>query len=156
MTITVYSYTIYHSPNAYLGTVLLRRAIIGLPDVQLVRRPICVPRVRGLMIAEMLRGKENRNVGSYLREDCRRWADRFTISFVYPDPESSTSAPSAGYSPPMIARNCRPAPFTRPIPKDATCSIRLCSKPPGSRGSTSTSLKPFGGPYSARASTPTI
>jgi 2-hydroxychromene-2-carboxylate isomerase len=87
MTITVYSYTIYHSPNAYLGTVLLRRAIIGLPDVQLVRRPICVPRIRGLMIAEMLGGKENRNVGSYLREDCRRWADCFAIPFIYPDPE---------------------------------------------------------------------
>ena len=87
MTITVYSYTIYHSPNAYLGTVLLRRAIAELPNVQLVRRPIYVPRERGLMIAEMLGGKENRNVGSYLREDCRRWADRFSIPFVYPDPE---------------------------------------------------------------------
>ena len=87
MTITVYSYTIYHSPNAYLGTVLLRRAIAGVPDVQLVRRPIYVPRERGLMIAEMLGGKENRNVGSYLREDCRRWSERFAIPFVYPDPE---------------------------------------------------------------------
>jgi 2-hydroxychromene-2-carboxylate isomerase len=87
MTITVYSYTIYHSPNAYLGTVLLRRAIAGLPDVQLLRRPIFVPRERGLMIAEMLGGRENRNVGSYLREDCRRWADHFTIPFFYPDPE---------------------------------------------------------------------
>jgi 2-hydroxychromene-2-carboxylate isomerase len=87
MTITVHSYTIYHSPNAYLGTGLLRRAIAGLPDAQLVRRPIYVPRLRGVMIAEMLGGKENRNAGSYLREDCRRWADRFTIPFVYPDPE---------------------------------------------------------------------
>jgi 2-hydroxychromene-2-carboxylate isomerase len=87
MAITVYSYTIYHSPNAYLGAVLLRRAIAGLPDAQLVRRPIYVPRLRGVMIAEMLGGKENRNAGSYLREDCRRWADRFTIPFVYPDPE---------------------------------------------------------------------
>jgi 2-hydroxychromene-2-carboxylate isomerase len=87
MTIRVYSYTIYHSPNAYLGTVLLRRAIAGLRDVQLMRRPIYVPRLRGVMIAEMLGGKENRNVGSYLREDCRRWADRFTIPLVYPDPE---------------------------------------------------------------------
>jgi 2-hydroxychromene-2-carboxylate isomerase len=87
MTITVYSYTIYHSPNAYLGTVLLRRAIAQLPEVQLVRRPIYVPRERGLMIAEMLGGKENRNVGSYLREDCRRWSERFAIPFVYPHPE---------------------------------------------------------------------
>jgi 2-hydroxychromene-2-carboxylate isomerase len=87
MTITIYSYTIYHSPNAYLGTVLLRQSIAGLPGVQLVRRPIYVPRERGLMIAEMLGGKENRNAGSYLREDCRRWSERFTIPFVYPDPE---------------------------------------------------------------------
>ena len=87
MTITVYSYTIYHSPNAYLGTVLLLQAIAGVPDVQLVRRPIYVPRERGLMIAELLGVKENRNIGSYLREDCRRWSERFSIPFVYPDPE---------------------------------------------------------------------
>ena len=87
MTVLVYSYTIYHSPNAYLGTVLLRRTIAGLPGVELVRRPIYVPRERGLMIAELLGGKENRNAGSYNREDCRRWAERFTIPFVYPDPE---------------------------------------------------------------------
>jgi 2-hydroxychromene-2-carboxylate isomerase len=85
--ITIYSYTIYHSPNAYLGTVLLRRAIAEQPDVQLVRRPIYVPRERGLMIAEMLGGKENRNAGSYLREDCRRWSERFSIPFAYPGPE---------------------------------------------------------------------
>jgi len=34
MTITVYSYTTYHSPNAYLGTVLLRRALTNLPGVK--------------------------------------------------------------------------------------------------------------------------
>jgi len=87
MTVTVHSYTIYHSPNAYLGTVLLRRTIADLPDVELVRRPIYIPRERGVMIAELLGGKENRNVGSYLREDCRRWAERFTIPFSYPGPE---------------------------------------------------------------------
>src|SRR5262249_31073982 len=32
-------------------------------------------------------GKENRNVGSYLREDCRRWSERFAIPFAYPDPK---------------------------------------------------------------------
>jgi hypothetical protein len=32
MTILVYSYTIYHSPNAYLGTVLLRRGLVDLPE----------------------------------------------------------------------------------------------------------------------------
>ena len=86
MGIRVYSYTIYHSPNAYLGTALLRRAIAGLPGVELVRRPIYVPRDRGLMIAELLGGKENRNAGSYNREDCRRWSERFAIPMSYPDP----------------------------------------------------------------------
>ena len=86
MTTAVYSYTIYHSPNAYLGTVLLRRAIAGLSGVELVRRPIYVPRDRGPMIAELLGGKENRNAGSYNREDCRRWSERFAIPMSYPDP----------------------------------------------------------------------
>jgi hypothetical protein len=40
MSLSVYSRTIYHSPNAYLGRVLLRRALAGLPRVGLVRRPI--------------------------------------------------------------------------------------------------------------------
>lgn len=86
MTVPVYSYTIYHSPNAYLGTVLLRRAIADLSGVELVRRPIYVPRDRGLIIAELLGGKENRNAGSYNREDCRRWSERFAIPMTYPDP----------------------------------------------------------------------
>ena len=86
MPVAVYSYTIYHSPNAYLGTVLLRRALAGLAEVELVRRPIFVPRDRGLMIAELLGGKENRNAGSYNREDCRRWSERFAIPMSYPDP----------------------------------------------------------------------
>lgn len=85
MAATVYSYTIYHSPNAYLGTVLLRRALTGLAGVELVRRPIYVPRERGLMIAELLGGKENRNAGSYNLEDCRRWSERFSVSMSYPD-----------------------------------------------------------------------
>ena len=87
MTVTLCSYTIYHSPNAYLGTILLRQALAEFPGVRLLRRPIYVPRERGLLIAELLGGKENRNAGSYNREDCRRWAERFAIPFAYPDPE---------------------------------------------------------------------
>jgi len=86
MTSPVHSYTIYHSANAYLGTVLLRRALAAVPGVTLVRRPIFVPRDRGLLVADMLDGKENRNAGSYNREDCRRWADRHGIPFCYPPP----------------------------------------------------------------------
>jgi 2-hydroxychromene-2-carboxylate isomerase len=88
MTVLLYSYTIYHSPNAYLGTVLLRRALAGLPAIELVRRPLYVPRDRGIMIAELLGGKENRNTGSYNREDCHRWSERFAIPFSYPDPSA--------------------------------------------------------------------
>jgi 2-hydroxychromene-2-carboxylate isomerase len=86
MAVLVCSYTIYHSPNAYLGTVLLRRALAALPDVELVRRPIYIPRERGLMVAELLGGKENSNAGFYNREDCRRWSERFAIPMSYPDP----------------------------------------------------------------------
>jgi 2-hydroxychromene-2-carboxylate isomerase len=86
MTVSVYSYTIYHSPNAYLGTVLLRRALAELPGTDLVRRPIFIPRERGLMIAELLGGKENRNPGTYNREDCRRWSERYAIPFSYLEP----------------------------------------------------------------------
>ena len=87
MTITVHSFTIYHSPNAYLGTASLRRSLKDISDAVLVRHPIFVPRERGVLIAEMLGGKENRNAGSYHREDCRRWADRYGIPFQYPPRE---------------------------------------------------------------------
>lgn len=87
MTAPVESFTIYHSPNAYLGTVLLRRALAAAPGARLVRRPVFVPRERGVLVAEMLGGKENRNAGSYNREDCRRWADRHGIPFRYPAPD---------------------------------------------------------------------
>ena len=87
MTVLIQSYTIYHSPNAYLGTTLLRRALAALPAAVLLRRPIFVPRDRGVLVAEMLGGRENRNAGSYNREDCRRWADRHGIPFHYPSPE---------------------------------------------------------------------
>jgi len=90
MTIPAESFTIYHSPNAYLGTVLLRRALAVVPGAILVRRPIFVPREHGVLIAEMLGGRENRNAGSYNREDCHRWADRHGISFSYPAPEVFT------------------------------------------------------------------
>ena len=87
MTAPVQSFTIYHSPNAYLGTVLLRRALSAAPNTHLVRRPIFVPRERGVLVAEMLGGRENRNAGSYNREDCRRWADKHGIPFRYPAPD---------------------------------------------------------------------
>ena len=56
MTITVHSFTIYHSPNAYLGTASLRRSLKDISDAVLVRHPIFVPRERGVLVAEMLGG----------------------------------------------------------------------------------------------------
>lgn len=87
MAVSVNSFTIYHSSNAYLGTVLLRRALVGVRGARLVRRPIFVPRERGVLVAEMLGGRENRNAGSYNREDCCRWAECHGIPFRYPPPE---------------------------------------------------------------------
>jgi 2-hydroxychromene-2-carboxylate isomerase len=52
-----------------------------------VRHPIFVSREWGVLVAEMLGGKENRNAGSYHREDCQRWANRYGISFRYPPHE---------------------------------------------------------------------
>jgi 2-hydroxychromene-2-carboxylate isomerase len=80
------SFTIYHSPNAYLGSVLLRRAAAARPDVVIERRPIFVPRRRGILVTEMLGGRENRNIAAYNREDCARWAERYEIPFDYPPP----------------------------------------------------------------------
>ncbi len=83
MTKLVHSYTIHHSANAHLGTVLLRRALAVLPGAVLTRRPIFVPRECGVLVSEMLGGRENRNASAYNREDCHRWADRHDIPFRY-------------------------------------------------------------------------
>jgi 2-hydroxychromene-2-carboxylate isomerase len=75
---TVVAYTIYHSPNAYLGMWLLRQGVRGL-DVTIERRPIFVPRDRGLFVADLVGGRESARSSSYYREDCARWAARFAI-----------------------------------------------------------------------------
>ncbi len=76
---TIASFTIYHSPNAYIGSVLLRRAAEKRNEITIERRPIYVPRERGVLVSEMLGGRENANAGSYNREDCERWARRYGI-----------------------------------------------------------------------------
>jgi hypothetical protein len=55
---SVTAYTIYHSPNAYLGMWLLRTGLEGL-DVTVERRPIFIPRERGLFVgcAHVRRGR---------------------------------------------------------------------------------------------------
>ncbi|MBI1774759.1 MAG: DsbA family protein [Proteobacteria bacterium] len=82
----VHAYTIYHSPNAYIGSVLLRRALAERPTVQLVRRPFLIPRERGLLVADLVGGRETPAMGSYHREDAARWAKRHAIPLVYPPP----------------------------------------------------------------------
>jgi len=76
--IRVLSYTIYHSPNAYLGVVLAERALHGLPIV-IERRPICIPKHRGVKVADLVGGRETPAQSSYHREDCMRWARRHGI-----------------------------------------------------------------------------
>ncbi|MBI1817263.1 MAG: DsbA family protein [Deltaproteobacteria bacterium] len=76
--ITIVSYTIYHSPNAYLGVLLAERALANLPVV-IERRPICIPKDRGVKVADLVGGKETAAQTSYHREDCLRWAQRHGI-----------------------------------------------------------------------------
>lgn len=81
MFLPVISYTLYHSSNSYIGTVLLRRVLRRFDSVELVRRPILVPRSMGVKMSDMLDGKENRNAASYGAEDNKRWAERYRIPF---------------------------------------------------------------------------
>ena len=76
--ITVVSYSIYHSPNAYLGLVLAERALHDLP-IAIERRPICIPKQRGVKVADLVGGRETLAQSSYHREDCVRWARRHGI-----------------------------------------------------------------------------
>ena len=138
MTVSLYSYTIYHSSNAYLGTVLLRRAIAELRGVKLLRRPIYIARDRSMIITELLGGKENRTPAPTIGSIAA--AGRNVSRSLSPTPiqASFTGGPSAGRFRPSTERNCRPAHFMRPMPISAISSIRPCSKTPGSKPSMST------------------
>lgn len=50
-------YSIYHSPNAYLGILIADRELNGLP-VEVERRPICIPKTRGVKVADLVGSKE--------------------------------------------------------------------------------------------------
>ena len=76
--ITVVSYTIYHSPNAYLGSILAERVLAALPAT-IERRPISIPKSRGVKIADLVGSKETAVKGSYHREDVVRWARKYDI-----------------------------------------------------------------------------
>lgn len=69
----VVCYSIYHSPNAYLAILLAERALKGLA-VEVERRPICIPKARGVKVVDLVGSKEPSVKGDYHREDCARWA----------------------------------------------------------------------------------
>lgn len=84
MTVHVVRYSIYHSPNAYLGAVYADEQLAGLP-ITLERRPIYVPRERGLLVADLVGGRETARHASYHREDCRRWSDKHGVPLHFTD-----------------------------------------------------------------------
>jgi 2-hydroxychromene-2-carboxylate isomerase len=79
----VTSYSLYYSQNSYLGVFYAYERLSQLP-VEVVRRPIHIPRSRGVLVAELLGGKESPVKSSYYREDCTRWARShgIPISFI--------------------------------------------------------------------------
>jgi 2-hydroxychromene-2-carboxylate isomerase len=82
--VTVESFTIYHSPNAYLGMVLAERLLTGVAHR---RRPLLIPRARGVKVADLLGGKESPAKTRYHREDCLRWARRRGIPLTLIEPD---------------------------------------------------------------------
>jgi len=82
---TVVNYTIYHSPNSYLGVRLAERLLAGRP-VHIERRPIFIPRERGVKVADLIGSKEPARKGSYHREDCARWAAHYGIEIRFLPP----------------------------------------------------------------------
>lgn len=85
MSLRVICYAIYHSPNAYIGSVLAERRLAHLP-VAVERRPIFVPKSRGLKVADLVGGRESPPLRSYHREDCTRWAEKHQIPLRFPPP----------------------------------------------------------------------
>lgn len=75
-------YSIYHSPNAYLGILIADRALEGFP-VEIVRRPLSIPKSRGVRVADLVGSKEPPLKGQYHREDCGRWAQRYDIDLNF-------------------------------------------------------------------------
>jgi 2-hydroxychromene-2-carboxylate isomerase len=78
MILKIVCYSIYHSPNAYLGILLAERALAGLP-VEVQRRPLCIPKSRGVKVADFVGSHEPAVKSRYHREDCARWARKYDI-----------------------------------------------------------------------------
>ena len=80
--LTVTNYTIYHSPNSYLGVVLADRELVGLP-VRIERKPIFIPHDRGVRVADLIGSQEPSRKSVYHREDCARWAEHYGIELHF-------------------------------------------------------------------------
>jgi 2-hydroxychromene-2-carboxylate isomerase len=83
--LTVISYSIYHSANSYIGLILAERALQSLP-IRLERRPIFVPKERGVKVADLQGRSESTALSSYQREDCARWAAKHRIELRFKEP----------------------------------------------------------------------
>ncbi len=80
--LTVTNYTIYHSPNSYLGVLLADRELADLP-ARIERRPIFIPHDRGVRVADLIGSQELPRKSAYHREDCARWAKRYGIKLHF-------------------------------------------------------------------------
>jgi 2-hydroxychromene-2-carboxylate isomerase len=76
--IKVYSYSIYHSSNSYIGIILAEKSLQSLP-VDIIRRPIYIPKERGIKVANLQGRSESTVLSSYHKEDCLRWAKKYGI-----------------------------------------------------------------------------
>ena len=76
--IKVYSYSIYHSANSYIGIILAEKSLQGLP-VDIERRPIYIPKERGIKVADLQGRSESAALAGYHKEDCLRWAKKYGI-----------------------------------------------------------------------------
>jgi len=103
----VTSYSIYHSSNAYLGVILAERALRDLP-VELVRRPLHVPKERGIWVSDLVGGRASPRQGDYNRDDCLRWAARHGIEMRFA-PTSELAARVARWKQLPLAREELPA-----------------------------------------------
>src|SRR5215510_4528679 len=80
--LTVINYTIYHSPNSYLGVLLADRELAGVP-VRVERKPIFIPHDRGVKVADLIGSQEPPRKSAYHREDCARWAEHYGIEMHF-------------------------------------------------------------------------
>ncbi|BDA74706.1 DSBA oxidoreductase [Calothrix sp. PCC 7716] len=84
--IKIYSYSIYHSANSYIGITLAEKSLQGLP-VDIQRRPIYIPKERGIKVADLQGRSESATLSAYHGEDCLRWADKYGIEIRLKEPE---------------------------------------------------------------------